>query len=321
MAPSGAAEPAVVPVAAVCRPAGDGGRVLRFDRALGQRGMAAAAGTRRRGGNRWRRACRHCRWRRMRRCRMAALGYQVRLAGPGLLGRHRARPGRRRRNPRLPRSRGTGVQPETGRHHQRPRERHGPAPPAPRKTSGRHPWLTRRRQGRPGAAAEPGPRWPATPAGLPPATPAAAGRPRRTPRPAARGRPRRPWRCRGCAPARRSRRRTRRTRRARSPRMTVSLIRVRSLTGATLRPARSRASAKAAPMDTPRRHSLAAPRTPAARTRFRAPQVTRSPPRTGRLVLLAASRPVSRPPGRPPPSRPRRPDSPKTRPGLALRSR
>ena len=50
--------------------------------------------------------------------------------------------------------------------------------------------------------------------------------------------------------------------------MTVSLIRVRALTWATLRPARSRASAKAAPMDTPRRHSLAAPRTaPPASTR------------------------------------------------------
>jgi hypothetical protein len=133
VAPSGPAEPAVVPVAAVCRPAGDGGRVLRFDRALGQRGMAAAAGTRRRGGDRGQGACRHCRWRRVRRCRMAALWYQVRLAGPGLLGRRCARPGRRRRNRRLPRSRGTGVQPETGRHHQRQRERHGPAPPAPRK--------------------------------------------------------------------------------------------------------------------------------------------------------------------------------------------
>jgi hypothetical protein len=65
------------------------------------------------------------------------------------------------------------------------------------------------------------------------------------------------------------------------------------------------------------------PRRPAHRPpgqhagRSRAPHVTRPPPRTGRLVLLAASRPVSRPPGRPPPSRPRRPDSPKTRPGLA----
>ena len=65
------------------------------------------------------------------------------------------------------------------------------------------------------------------------------------------------------------------------------------------------------------------PRRPAHRPpgqhagRSRAPHVTRPPPRTGRLVLLAASRPVSRPPGRPPPSRPRRPDSPNTRPGLA----
>jgi hypothetical protein len=49
--------------------------------------------------------------------------------------------------------------------------------------------------------------------------------------------------------------------------MTVSLIRVRSLTWATVRPARWRASAKAAPMDTLRLHSSAAPRTAPATTR------------------------------------------------------
>ena len=38
MAPSGPAELAVVSVAAVCRPAGDGGRAMRFDRAVRQRG-------------------------------------------------------------------------------------------------------------------------------------------------------------------------------------------------------------------------------------------------------------------------------------------
>src|SRR5215475_848734 len=44
--------------------------------------------------------------------------------------------------------------------------------------------------------------------------------------------------------------------------MTVSLIRVCSLTWATVRPARWCASAKAAPMDTLRLHSSATPRTP-----------------------------------------------------------
>jgi hypothetical protein len=141
MAPTGAAELAVVSVAAVCRPAGEGGRAMRFDRAVCQRGMAAAAGTRRRGGDRGQRPGRHCRCRGMRRCRMAPLWYQVRLAGPGLLGRHRGLPGRRRRNRRLPRSRDKGVQPETERGDQR--QRHGPAQPAPRSTSGRHHWLTR----------------------------------------------------------------------------------------------------------------------------------------------------------------------------------
>jgi hypothetical protein len=143
VASSGLAELAVVSVAAVCRPTDDRGRAMRLDRAVGQRGMAAAAGTRCRGGDRGQRPCRHCRYRGMRRCRMAPLWYQVRLAGPGLLGPHRALPGRRRRNRRLPRSRDKGIQPETERHRQRQRERHGPAQSAPRRTSGRRHWLTR----------------------------------------------------------------------------------------------------------------------------------------------------------------------------------
>jgi hypothetical protein len=142
MAPSGPAELAGVSVAAVCRPASDGGRAMHFDRAVRQRGMAAAAGTRRHGADRGQRPGRHCRCRGLRCCRMAPLWYQVRLAGPGLLGRHRGLPGRRRRNRRLPRSRDKGVQPETERHHQRQRERHAPAQRAPRRTSGRHHWLT-----------------------------------------------------------------------------------------------------------------------------------------------------------------------------------
>ena len=116
---------------------------MRFDRAVRQRGMAAAAGTRRRGGDRGQRPDRHRRCRGMWRCRMAPLWNQVRLAGPGLLGRHRALSCRRRRNRRLPRSRDKGVQPETERHHQRQRERHCPARPAPRRTTGQHHWLTR----------------------------------------------------------------------------------------------------------------------------------------------------------------------------------
>jgi len=79
----------------------------------------------------------------MRRYRMAPLWYQDRLAGPGRLGPDRALPGRRRRDPHLPRSRDKGVQPETERHQQRQRERHDPAQPALRRTSGRHHWLTR----------------------------------------------------------------------------------------------------------------------------------------------------------------------------------
>lgn len=87
VASSGCAELAVVSVAAVGRLTYDGDRVLRLDRPAGQRGMAAAAGTRCRGGDRGQRPCRHCRYRGMRRCRMAPLWSQVRLAGPGLLGR------------------------------------------------------------------------------------------------------------------------------------------------------------------------------------------------------------------------------------------
>ena len=137
---SGSAELAVS-VAVVCRPTDDGGRAMRFDRAVGQLGMAAAAGTRRHAGDRGQRRCRHCRCRGVRRGRMAPLWYQVRLAGPSLLGRHRALPGRRPRNRRLPRSRDKPVQPETERHNQR--QSHGPAQPASRRTSGRHHWLTR----------------------------------------------------------------------------------------------------------------------------------------------------------------------------------
>ncbi len=142
MAPSGTPELAVVSVAAVCRPVSDGGRAMHFDRAVRQRGMATAAGTRRHGGDRGQRPGRHCRCRGPRRCRMAPLWYQVRLAGPGLLGPHRGLPCRRRRNRRLPRCRDKGVQPETERHHQRQCERHAPAQPAPRRTSGRPDWLT-----------------------------------------------------------------------------------------------------------------------------------------------------------------------------------
>src|SRR6185312_7463206 len=73
--------------------------------------------------------------------------------------------------------------------------------------------------------------------------------------------------------------------------MTVSLIRVRSLTWATVRPARWRAPAKAAPIDTLRLHSSSAPRTaPAARRRVDPSphHVTRFPPGIGCLVLFAA---------------------------------
>src|SRR5271166_2251648 len=79
--------------------------------------------------------------------------------------------------------------------------------------------------------------------------------------------------------------------------MTVSLIRVRSLTWATVRPARWRASAKAAPIDTLRLHSSAAPRTaPAARRRGDpGPILSRDPTGIGCLVLFAASRPASGP--------------------------
>jgi hypothetical protein len=124
-------------MAAVCRPADDGGRAMRFDRAVRQRGMAAAAGTRRHGGDRGQRPGRRCPCRGMRRCRMAPLWYQNRLAGPGLLGSHRALPGGRRRHPRLPRSRDKEIQPETERHHQRQRERQGPARLAPSRSLGR----------------------------------------------------------------------------------------------------------------------------------------------------------------------------------------
>ena len=66
------ADLAVVPVAVVYRPT-DGGRATRFDHAVGRRGMAGAAGTRRRGGDRGQRLCRH-RWcRGMRRGCLAAL--------------------------------------------------------------------------------------------------------------------------------------------------------------------------------------------------------------------------------------------------------
>ena len=142
VAPSEPAGISAVSVAVVCQPTNDGGRAMRFDRAVGQRGMAAA-GTRCRGGGRGQHPCRHYRCRGMRRCRMAPLWYQVRLARPGLLGRHRALPGRRRRSRRLQRSRDKGVQPETERHHQRQRECHGPAQSPPSRTSGRRDWLTR----------------------------------------------------------------------------------------------------------------------------------------------------------------------------------
>jgi hypothetical protein len=137
---SGLAELAVVSVAVVRRPTDDGGRVV------GQRGMAAAAGTRRRAGDRDHSPCRQLRCRGVRRGRMAPLWYQVRLSGPGLLRRHRALPGRGRRNRRLPRSRDNGVQPETERDRQPQRERHGPAQPTPRRTSGRHHRPPRRRR-------------------------------------------------------------------------------------------------------------------------------------------------------------------------------
>src|SRR5215472_7212045 len=81
---SGSAELAAS-VALVCRPADDGGRAMRFDRAVGQPGMAAAAGTRRHAGDGGQRRCRHCRRRGVRRGRIAPLWYQVRLAGPSLL--------------------------------------------------------------------------------------------------------------------------------------------------------------------------------------------------------------------------------------------
>lgn len=94
-------------VAVVCQPVG-GGRAMRLDRAVGHRGKAAAAGTRRHAGD-WsrrpgRRPGRHCRCREVRRGRVGPLWCQVRLAGPSLLGRHRALPSRRRCNRRLPRS-------------------------------------------------------------------------------------------------------------------------------------------------------------------------------------------------------------------------
>ena len=315
---------------------------MGFDRAVRQRGMAAAAGTRRRGGDRGQRPGLHCPCRGMRRCRMAPLWYQDRLAGPGLLGPHRALPGRRRRNPRLPRSRGKGVQPETERHHQRQRERHGPAQPAPRRTSGRHRLAHALRASRPGAAApngrrlpaptpqagpadadaEPGPTWPATPPGLPLTAPPATGRPRRTPRPAARGRPRRPWRCRGCAPARRSRRRTRSSRRALNPPddrfpdpgpltdlgngETGSLARVRQ--GSTNRHAAPpQLCPPRVPPPRPGGGAIPAPSFHAILTADRLPRSVRGEP------------PSQRATGRPPPSRPRRRVSPQTRLGWPLR--
>jgi hypothetical protein len=76
--------------------------------------------------------------------------------------------------------------------------------------------------------------------------------------------------------------------------MTVSLIRVRSLTWATLRPARSRASAKAAPMDTPRRHSLAAPRTPPGQDAVPGPS-GHAIPTADRLPRPASGEPPSQP--------------------------
>ena len=314
---------------------------MRFDRALGQRGMAAAAGTRRRDGDRWRRPCRRCWRRRMRRCcRTAPMWYQVRIAGPGVLGRHRALPGRRRRNRRLPRSPDKGVQPETERHHQRQRERHGPAQPAPRRTSSRHPWLTRR--GR---------------AGPVPQRRTGGGYQRRH---HGQGRP---------PPLRSLGRRGQQLLQAyprqhlRRPADRVVLLDQRPGVGpdglsdaADVPP---RVEVAAAPgvvvaLDPPDNRfpdpgpltdlsnaetgSLAGFRQsctdrhaappqlcrpayrPRGQERFRPHRFTRSPPRIGCLVLLAASRSVSGPPGRPSPSRPRRRDSPKTRLGWPLRS-
>jgi hypothetical protein len=80
--------------------------------------------------------------------------------------------------------------------------------------------------------------------------------------------------------------------------MTVSLIRVRSLTWATVRPARWRASAKAAPINTLRLHSSAAPQPPPqpGGGAIPSPSFHAIPRRIGCLVLFAASRPVSGPP-------------------------
>ena len=78
--------------------------------------------------------------------------------------------------------------------------------------------------------------------------------------------------------------------------MTVSLIRVRSLTWATLRPARSRASAKAAPMDTPRRQGCTAPRTaPPASTRAVPGPSGHATPTADRPPRPASGEPPSQP--------------------------
>ena len=81
--------------------------------------------------------------------------------------------------------------------------------------------------------------------------------------------------------------------------MTVSLIRVRSLTWATVRPARWRASAKAAPIDTLPLHSSARPAyRPRGQEagRSRPHHFTRSSRPIACLVLFPASRPASGPP-------------------------